>query len=115
MKSILKLEELAIVILSVFLFNQLNYAWWWYLALFLTPDIGMIGYLINNKIGAYSYNLFHHKGIAIIVFLLGVYFNNNELKLAGIILLGHSAFDRILNYGLKYTTGFKHTHLGDLN
>lgn len=115
MKSILKLEELAIVILSVFLFNQLNYAWWWYLALFLTPDIGMIGYLINNKIGAYSYNLFHHKGIAIIVFLLGGYFNNNELKLAGIILLGHSAFDRILNYGFKYTTGFKHTHLGNLN
>lgn len=115
MKSILKLEELAIVVLSVFLFNQLNYDWWWYLVLFLTPDIGMIGYLINNKIGAYSYNLFHHKGIAIIVFLLGVYFNNNELKLAGIILLGHSAFDRILNYGLKYTTGFKHTHLGDLN
>lgn len=115
MKSILKLEELALLILSVFLFNQLNYDWWWYLVLFLTPDIGMIGYLINNKIGAYSYNLFHHKGIAILVFLLGVYFNNSELKLAGTILLGHSSFDRILNYGLKYTTGFKHTHLGDLN
>lgn len=32
--------------------------------------------------------------------------------LAGTVLLGHSAFDRLLGYGLKYGTGFGNTHLG---
>jgi hypothetical protein len=27
-------------------------------------------------------------------------------------LLGHSSFDRVLGYGLKYDDDFKHTHLG---
>ncbi|MDA1193538.1 MAG: DUF4260 family protein, partial [Candidatus Poribacteria bacterium] len=29
----------------------------------------------------------------------------------GAILIGHSAFDRLLGYGLKYPDAFKHTHL----
>jgi hypothetical protein len=27
-------------------------------------------------------------------------------------LFGHSAFDRMLGYGMKYTDSFQHTHLG---
>lgn len=30
----------------------------------------------------------------------------------GTVLLFHSAFDRLLGYGLKYATGFQDTHLG---
>ena len=33
--------------------------WWVYLLLVLGPDIGMLGYLINEKAGAVSYNIFH--------------------------------------------------------
>jgi hypothetical protein len=53
MKIILKLEEVAMLALSVFLFMQLHFEWWWYLVLFFAPDISMIGYLVNTKIGAY--------------------------------------------------------------
>nr|WP_317038962.1 DUF4260 family protein [Urechidicola croceus] len=53
-------------LLSVFLFNQLHFNWWWFLVLILIPDIGILSYLINTKVGAISYNLFHHKGIAIL-------------------------------------------------
>ena len=33
-------------------------------------------------------------------------------RTAGTVLLFHSAFDRLLGYGLKYATGFQDTHLG---
>ncbi len=82
--------------------------------LFLVPDLGMIGYLIGNKIGALTYNIFHHKGIAILVYSIGFYFSNDALQLSGVIIFAHAAFDRILGYGLKHKEGFNYTHLGEL-
>lgn len=114
MKNILKLEEIAQFGLGIYLFSLLPYAWWWFLVLLLSPDIGMLGYVFGNKIGAFSYNLLHHKGIAIGCYLLGVYLVNEPLQCAGSILFAHAAFDRIMGYGLKYDTGFKVTHLGNL-
>ena len=49
MKKIIQLEELAMFLLSICLFNKLHFAWWWYLVLILTPDIGMIGYALGNN------------------------------------------------------------------
>jgi len=34
------------------------------------------------------------------------------LLAAGLLLLAHSAFDRVWGYGLKYNDQFNHTHLG---
>lgn len=112
MKSLLRLEELLQLILSIILFNQLSYPGWLYLAFFLAPDLGMVGYLVNPKIGALLYNLFHHKGIAIALYLLGLYTDIPELLFAGLLLFGHSSFDRIFGYGLKFPDNFKNTHLG---
>ncbi len=112
MKTTLKLEELAQFILGIVLFSQLEYAWWWFPVLLFLPDIGMIGYLVNTKIGAITYNVFHHKAVAIVIGLLGFYFNNPLLILIGVILFSHASFDRIFGYGLKYSDSFKNTHLG---
>ena len=112
MKTIIKLEELGLLLLGIYFFSILNYAWWWFFTLILAPDFSMVGYVFGNKIGAFSYNLFHHRGIAIIIYLIGIYFHQNEIQLAGVILFAHSSFDRMLGYGLKYEKGFKYTHLG---
>ncbi len=114
MKSILKLEELAQFLFGIFLFSQLEFAWWWFIALLFLPDVGMIGYLVNLKIGAITYNIFHHKGLALALYILGIYVQNPWVQLCGIILFSHSALDRMLGYGLKYDRGFKFTHLGTL-
>ena len=114
MKNVLKLEEAAMFGLSIFLFSQTAYAWWVYPALILLPDIGMIGYLTGTRAGGITYNIFHHKGIAILIALTGVYFGIEFLILAGIILFGHASLDRIFGYGLKYSDDFKHTHLDQL-
>lgn len=112
MNNLLKLEELGQFLLSIILFNQLEYAWWVFPACILLPDFSMIGYLINAKAGAKLYNFFHHKLVAITIFILGIGLSNAFLKLAGVILFGHSAMDRIFGYGLKFSDNFKNTHLG---
>lgn len=112
MKNILKLEELAMLVLSIYMFSLVDVVWWWYLALFFVPDISFSGYMINAKVGAILYNILHHKGLCIVLYLVGIYTANTTLQLIGIVFFGHSAFDRMLGYGLKYTDSFNNTHLG---
>lgn len=112
MKNIIKIENLFLFVFSIFLFSQTDFAWWIYPLLFLLPDIGMVGYLINSNVGARTYNTTHFFGLAVLLILLGFYLGNDHVYITGIIILGHSAFDRILGYGLKYNDDFKHTHLG---
>ena len=114
MKTVIKLEELGLFILGIYLFSLLSFQWWWFLVLLLSPDLSMLGYVFENKSGAFLYNIFHHKGIAVLLYILGCYFKNEILQLAGIILFSHSAMDRIFGYGLKYENGFKYTHLGEI-
>jgi hypothetical protein len=112
MKNILRSEEIAMFLFSIFIFSKMEFAWWWFAALLLAPDISMLGYLANPKIGAWTYNIAHHKGIALLVFALGIISNNAYLQLSGVILFAHSSMDRIMGYGLKYTDSFQNTHLG---
>lgn len=114
MTTLLKLEELGQFLLAIILFSQLDYAWWFFPALILLPDLSMVGYAINAKMGAWLYNVFHHKLIAIGVLTLGLYWRHEALYLAGIILFAHSALDRALGYGLKFSDSFAHTHLGQI-
>jgi hypothetical protein len=111
-KNTIRIEEAGMFSLSIFLFSQTGFAWWWYPVLILLPDLGMLGYLAGNRAGAFTYNLFHHKAIAIGIFSLGWYLGIPWIELGGIILFGRSSMDRMLDYGLKYTDSFQHTHLG---
>jgi hypothetical protein len=112
MTRLLKLEEAGLVLLSIFLFSQLPFAWWWYPALLLAPDLGMAGYAFGPRLGAVSYNATHHRAVAVACYLLGVAASLPWFSLTGVIMLGHSSLDRILGYGLKYEDSFHHTHLG---
>jgi hypothetical protein len=114
MNTLLKLEFAALFALSLFLFSMLPYAWWWYPALLLVPDIGMLGYLVNPKIGAMTYNLTHWLVLGVALNIIGHTAGLPLVALAGVIIVGHSALDRILGFGLKYTDSFRHTHLGHI-
>jgi len=114
MNNLIKLEEAALFAFGIYMFSILPYAWWWFLVLILVPDFSMIGYVFGNKAGAWAYNIFHHKGIAIVLYLAGVYLSFSILQLAGVIMFAHSSMDRMFGYGLKYEQGFKFTHLGEI-
>jgi hypothetical protein len=104
MKTLVKLEELTLVVLSFYLFLALDYAWWWFPLLFFLPDASMIGYLINPKVGTVTYNFIHHKALAIVLYLLGSLALLPGLQLAGLVLFGHSSLDRVLGFGLQEST-----------
>ena len=112
MPTLLKLESLALFVLGIFLFSTLTVAWWWFPVLLLTPDLSMVGYLAGPKIGAAIYNVVHHKGAGIGIYILGGLMSSQWAMLIGVILFAHSTFDRIFGYGLKYPDAFQHTHLG---
>lgn len=110
----LKLEEISLLIAAILFIYLRNESAWWYPALFVGPDISMVGYAINNKVGAGLYNFFHSKALGVALGIIG-YFNAMPLLLTlGVVIIGHSAFDRAMGYGLKYNRGFKFTHLGEI-
>ncbi len=115
MKRILQVEELALFAACLYLWPTFNLSWWLFAALILTPDIGMLGYLGGTRIGAWVYNIFHHRGIALAVVLTGHLAGNLPILVAGYILFTHATLDRMLGYGLKYEAGFKVTHLDAIN
>jgi len=113
MKTLLRIEEAFLFLLAVFLFSRIGYAWWWFPLLLFAPDIGMLGYLLNPKAGAYIYNLIHHRAVAVVLYVLGALLSIDVLQLSGTILLAHSSLDRVFHFGLKYGDRFAHTHLGE--
>ncbi|HEX5170020.1 MAG TPA: DUF4260 domain-containing protein [Cyclobacteriaceae bacterium] len=114
MNTALKTEEALMFAACLFAFTFLGMNWWWFIGCILLPDVGMLGYVHSNKTGAWTYNLLHHKGIAILVGLAGYLMANNWLVFAGLILFAHASMDRMFGYGLKYEKGFSFTHLGEL-
>src|SRR5882724_5103178 len=115
MKTTIKLEEAGMLLLSIYLYyTTLHYNGWLFWALFLLPDLSMLGYLANARVGAFIYNLFYHKGVVILIYIAGLWTHSEPLQLTGLVLFGHSSFDRIQGYGLKYSDAFTSTHLGKI-
>lgn len=100
MKTLVKLEELAQFLLSIYLFSLLPFAWWVFPAFILVPDVSLLGLLAGKRIGAISYNLIHHKAIALVAYILGSLLGIPLLSLVGVLLFGHSSFDRVLGLRL---------------
>lgn len=114
MKNVIALEELAIFAVCIVAFTTMDFAWWWFPALLLVPDVAMAGYLFGPKVGAVSYNIVHHRALALAVGGVGVALGVPVLQLAGVIGMAHISMDRMLGYGLKTMEGFENTHLGRL-
>ena len=113
MKNILKLESVGLFILFTgAYFHFYSGTWGLYLALFFIPDLSFAFYLITKKIGAIAYNVFHHQGVLVLLFLIGYFVKEDYIMKVALIFLAHSTFDRVAGYGLKYFDSFDHTHLG---
>jgi hypothetical protein len=112
----IKIEEAAITIVFIYFLSKYNLGFpvWLWVILFFSPDLSMLGYLVNSRIGAFTYNLFHHRAVALILAAIGFFMHIDILITSGILLVAHSSFDRMLGYGLKFPDDFKHTHLGEI-
>jgi hypothetical protein len=112
MTKMLRLEGLALLAGAAMLYPSAGHGWGWFFALFLVPDLSLLGYLGSRRIGAAVYNVGHHLAIPAVLAVLGVFLGGNFLLACAAIWAAHIGFDRALGYGLKYSSGFRDTHLG---
>ncbi|GAB4506686.1 MAG: DUF4260 domain-containing protein [Anaerolineales bacterium] len=112
MENLLKLEESLMFAFALFLFSELDASWGLFALLFFAPDLSMLGYLTNPRLGARTYNLIHHKGLGVTLYALGALLTVPWMMFAGLMLFAHSSFDRVFGYGLKHEDAFQNTHLG---
>jgi hypothetical protein len=112
MKTWFQLEEVAELLLSIYLFSLLPFAWWVYPVLFVVPDLSLVAMAAGSHVGGLVYNLLHHKGIAIGALIAGYWLNWPALALAGTLALGHASFDRLLGLGRRDGETFTHAQFG---
>ena len=79
--------------------------------LFLAPDLIMLGYLLNVKVGAAAYNLVHTVTLPLALLVASLILAAPGWIPYALIWLAHIGFDRALGFGLKYPTSFNDTHL----
>jgi hypothetical protein len=112
---LLRIEGLAMAAISVVLYARTGASWWLFAALWLAPDLSMLGYLGDRPCrAARIYNAVHTYTVPIVLALAGLLVNAHLIVPVALIWVNHIAVDRLLGYGLKYGDGFGYTHLGRL-
>jgi hypothetical protein len=111
-KPLLHLEGFLVLIGACMAYRHLGGSWVMFAALFLAPDLFMLGYLGGTRTGALIYNFGHTYVTVAIVGLIAFLVHVPLLIQVSAIWVAHIGFDRLLGYGLKYETSFKDTHLG---
>jgi len=110
-----RLEGLAAAAVAAILYARAGASWWLFAALWLVPDLSMLGYLISPCKGARIYNAYHNYVPPVVLALCTVLLHLHGLCLSvALIWINHIGVDRALGYGLKYADGFGFTHLGRL-
>jgi hypothetical protein len=110
-KLLLHIEGAAVLLTSCILYYQSHASWGWFALLFLIPDFSMIGYLVNKKLGATIYNIFHTYTLPLLVYAGLWFLGQQSYEWLILIWCAHIGWDRLVGYGLKYDTDFKDTHL----
>ena len=111
-RTLLRLEGLALLIGMTLLYYIWDGSWWVYVLLFFVPDISFAAYLSGPRFGALVYNAVHSY-LAPVAMMTGAFATAEPLILSiAMIWLAHIGFDRALGYGLKYAAGFGFTHMG---
>jgi len=111
----LRLEGLAAVALSAVFYARTGASWWLFAALWLTPDLSMLGYMGGPKLGARIYNAIHSYVTPATLAVTALLLKSPALLPYALIWMNHIGVDRLLGYGLKYPQGFRFTHLGKLS
>ncbi|MCP8941041.1 DUF4260 domain-containing protein [Alsobacter sp. SYSU M60028] len=110
--TMLRLEAAVVLTAAVLAYRETGGSWWLFTGLFFVPDLSMLGYLANRKLGAALYNGGHTYLAPAALALLGWSQGLPQLFGPALIWAAHIGFDRLMGYGLKYGSAFGATHLG---
>ncbi len=112
---LLRLEGLAVTVISVLLYAQVHArtgaSWMLFGVLWLAPDLSALAYLAGPRWGARGYNAIHSYLLPSAMVVLALALPRAALLPYALIWFNHIGVDRFLGFGLKYSTGFGMTHL----
>jgi len=113
-RLLLRSEGAVLLAVSTYVYGEYGRSWLLFAVLLLAPDIGMVGYLADTRVGAVAYNLLHTYLGPGILLIVGVAADSSLTYSIAFIWFAHIGLDRALGYGLKYPDAFGHTHLGTI-
>jgi hypothetical protein len=114
MSWLLRAEGAVLLGAAATLYPLTGHGWGLFFALFLVPDLSLLGYFGGPRIGAAVYNTGHHLAIPGVLALIGVVTGGAVWLAFALVWTAHIGFDRTLGFGLKYASGFRDTHLGHI-
>ncbi len=114
-RAYIHVENVVAFMGIVVLYVYLDYSLFLFFLLLFSPDLTMIGYAWNKKIGSIVYNLGHNLILPIILFIASFLQEMPIVMMLALIWLAHIFLDRAFGFGLKYSAGFKITHLQKLD
>jgi hypothetical protein len=108
---LVRAESVAVALGAIALYASQSGNWLAFILLLFVPDVSMVGYLANPRLGSFVYNTVHTYVLpaALIAISLAIGFTAG-IQIA-LIWFAHIGMDRTLGFGLKYPTAFKDSHL----
>jgi len=110
--QLLRLEGLAVGVISALLYARTGASWWLFAALWLVPDLSIFGYYLGPCRGSRTYNAAHSYIVPATLAVGGMLLRAGMLLPFALIWVNHIGVDRMMGYGLKFSNGFDWTHLG---
>ncbi|HWZ96854.1 MAG TPA: DUF4260 domain-containing protein [Candidatus Dormibacteraeota bacterium] len=110
-RILLHTEGAVVFLVSILSYRYIHASWLMFFLLLLAPDLFMLGYLLNVRVGATLYNAVHFYAGPLLLLTFPVLANRMFVLPYALIWIAHIGMDRMLGYGLKYPTQFKDTHL----
>ena len=110
----IRADATALLVLTVWAVTRTNSSWLWFFALFLMPDVSMIGYVFGPRAGAAAYNAGHLYAWPVSLLAAGYTWHASFATTAALSWIAHIAFDNAVGYGLKLPIGFEYTVLGPI-
>src|SRR5215813_2494339 len=102
---LLRVEGSLLFAVSIVCYYETHASWILFAVLLLAPDLSMLGYFANAKIGATIYNAVHTL-IGPLLLIAYALLAAHALLPYGLIWTAHLGMDRMIGAGLKYPTQF---------
>jgi len=103
---LLRTESGVLLALSVLLYWLNGGSWVSFGLLLFAPDVSALGYLAGPRAGATAYNLFHTYAVPAPLAAYGLLGGSQAAVSVALVWFAHIAMDRLVGYGLKYSTEF---------
>jgi Domain of unknown function (DUF4260) len=110
-RPLLRLEAATVMVVSLLTCYWIHASWLQFALLFLLPDLSMLGYTANARVGAIAYNAVHSYVAPLILAAWSFGTNHHAILSVSLVWFAHIGLDRMLGFGLKYPTQFNDTHL----